>query len=340
MNLLIIFVLLFILSLLSTGFLRIYALKNRMIDIPNYRSSHTVPTPRGGGIAIVICFLLSVIFSGYYNLLSLPVSSLLFVSGFMVALVGWLDDHGHVNARWRLLVHFTASGMIVIVLGGLPILSFFELDIDFGLLGYPVATVGVVWMLNLYNFMDGIDGLASVQAVISSVVLGCILYFLYKQNGLAEVHWFLSVSVLGFLVWNLPPAKIFMGDAGSGFLGFMLAGLLLMSSQIDQSLFWAWLIMLGVFIVDSTYTLFRRLANGAKVYEAHRTHAYQYATRHFGNHRFVTFAVIAINIIWLAPIAYFVACYKLDGLLGLLIAYTPLLLLAYKFKAGTKEEIK
>jgi len=145
---------------------------------------------------------------------------------------------------------------------------------------------------------------------------------------------FLATAVLGFLIWNFPPARIFMGDAGSGFLGIILALLSLQAAWIESRLLWVWLILLGVFIVDATVTLFRRVLRGEKFYQAHRSHAYQYASRILGTHRPVTLAVCAINIFWLMPVASLVAAGKLDGIIGLVVAYLPLLLLAYRYKAG------
>jgi Fuc2NAc and GlcNAc transferase len=149
----------------------------------------------------------------------------------------------------------------------------------------------------------------------------------------------MSAAVAGFLVWNFPPAKIFMGDAGSGFLGLMLGALALYSAHIAPQMLWVWLILLGVFIVDATYTLIRRLLLGDKVYEAHRSHAYQYATRKYGRHLPVTLAVLAINLFWLAPWAVAVAFGAVDGAVALLCAYVPLLWLAWYFHAGETEQV-
>jgi Fuc2NAc and GlcNAc transferase len=128
-----------------------------------------------------------------------------------------------------------------------------------------------------------------------------------------------------------------MGDAGSGFLGITLGILSLQAAWVVPELLWSWLILLGVFVLDATWTLMRRLLRGDKVYEAHRSHAYQYASRQFGKHLPVTLAVTGINLFWLLPIALWVGLGGVDGLLGLLLAYLPLVLLAVKFKAGEQE---
>jgi len=166
---------------------------------------------------------------------------------------------------------------------------------------------------------------------------GGLVYALVGIPMLATAPLLLGAAVAGFLVWNFPPARIFMGDAGSGFLGVMLGGLALQAAWVAPQLLWAWLILLGVFVLDATFTLLRRLMRGDKVYEAHRSHAYQYASREYGAHLPVTLAVLGINVLWLLPWACVVALGYIDGLLALLIAYLPLAVLAVRFRAGQLE---
>lgn len=326
----------FIFSLYMTGVIRRYALAKNIIDIPNSRSSHSIPTPRGGGVAIVLTFLLGCPFLAFYDVIAVSVAMALVTAAGGVALVGFLDDHGHVAARWRLLGHFSAAVLCVYSLGGLPPLFFFGIQVDLGWFGAMAAVLYLVWMLNLYNFMDGIDGLASVEAVSASCG-AAIIFWLLGYHNLAWPPLLLSATLVGFLYWNFPPARIFMGDAGSGFLGLILGMFSLMSAWSDSKFLWVWLILLGVFIVDATLTLFRRFLRREKVYEAHRSHAYQFAARYFNSHRVVTLSVISINAFWLFPIALSVALFDLDGFVGMLLAYAPLLLLAFKFHAGQME---
>jgi len=194
----------------------------------------------------------------------------------------------------------------------------------------------LVWLLNLYNFMDGIDGIASIEAICICLG-GSLLYWLTGHAQEAVLPMLLAATVAGFLVWNFPPARIFMGDAGSGFLGIVLGLLALMAGWINPLLFWGWLILLGVFVVDATFTLARRLLRGDKVYQAHRSHAYQYASRRYAGHRPVSLAVAAINLGWLLPVASAVVLLKLDGALGTMVAYAPLVVLALIYQAGKKE---
>jgi Fuc2NAc and GlcNAc transferase len=320
-----------------TGILRRYALARRMIDIPNERSSHRIPTPRGGGMAIAIAFLACLPVLWALKLLPLRLLVALSGSGGLVALIGFLDDHYHVSRRSRLLFHFVAAAWALFWLGGMPPLTVAGFKLPRGWLSNGIAAVYAVWLLNLYNFMDGIDGIASIEAI--TVCSGGILLYLIVVP--ANPQWILPAvllaSVAGFLYWNYPPARIFMGDVGSGFLGMTLAVLSIQAAWVAPNLFWAWAIMLGVFIVDASVTLIQRILGGGRKYlEAHSSHAYQYAARRFGAHKPVSLAVGVINLVWLCPVATLVGLGYLNGVLGVLIAYLPLVGLAFRLKAGTQ----
>ena len=338
----------FLIALISagilTGLLRRYALASSLIDIPNARSSHVIPTPRGGGLSIVIVFLLGLPVLSGMGVLTPEATWALFGAGAWVALVGFLDDHGHIPARWRLLAHFIGAAWGLYWLGGLPPLAFsfpgvsLEVHIiDLGWLGQILGMFYLVWLLNLYNFMDGIDGLASIEAI--TVCLGGALLYLSgsETSGPWVAPVLLAMTVAGFLFWNFPPARIFMGDAGSGFLGIVLGLFSIQAAWKAPQFFWSWLILLGVFIVDATWTLLRRLLRGEKIYEAHRSHAFQYASRYYGSHKTVSLAIGLINVCWLIPLALWVGSARLNGLLGLALAYVPLVLLAIYFRAGARE---
>ncbi|WP_092252908.1 glycosyltransferase family 4 protein [Pseudomonas sp. NFACC13-1] len=326
-----------LLSLFLTGALRRYALDRSIIDIPNARSSHTVPTPRGGGVAIVLSFLLALPILAATGFLPWSIMWAMLGAGSGIAVLGFLDDHGHIAARWRLLGHFGASIWALYWLGGLPAISLFGLELELAWFGHVLAVFYLVWMLNLYNFMDGIDGIASVEAICSCLG-ACLLYWLSGFDSLIAAPLVLAMAVGGFLYWNFPPARIFMGDAGSGFLGIILGLLSLQAAWTSPKLLWVWLILLGVFIVDATVTLIRRLLRGDKVYEAHRSHAYQFASRQYGRHLPVTLGVAVINLFWLLPLAASIILWNMDGALVLIVAYVPLVLLAVRFHAGELEK--
>jgi Fuc2NAc and GlcNAc transferase len=338
----------FLIALISaavlTGLLRRYALATCLIDIPNARSSHNSPTPRGGGLSIVIVFLLGLPVLSMMGVLTSEALWAIFGAGAWVALVGFLDDHGHIPARWRLLAHFIGAAWGLYWLGGMPSLVFLfpgsslgEHAINPGWLVQILGIFYLVWVLNLYNFMDGIDGLASIEAI--TACLGAALLYLSGSDSFGQ--WvapvLLAMTVAGFLFWNFPPARIFMGDAGSGFLGMVLGLFSIQAAWIAPQFFWSWLILLGVFIVDATWTLFRRFLRGEKIYEAHRSHAYQYASRYYGSHKTVSLAIGVINVCWLTPLALWVGLAGLNALLGLAMAYLPLMALAIYFRAGARE---
>ena len=324
------------LSWLLTGLLRHYALATQLIDLPNARSSHTVPTPRGGGVAIVVTFLMLASALGGAGFFEMRLLIVLVGAGLLVAVLGFLDDRAHMPARWRFLGHATAAVWVVAWMKPIPPIPLFGQLVPLGVLATLLSVFYLSWMVNLFNFMDGIDGIASVEAI--TTALGGALVWGLAGHG---TGWLLplvfAASVAGFLLWNFPPARIFMGDAGSGFLGIVVGTLSLWCGQADAHLFWSWFILLGCFMVDGTTTLTRRVLRHEKFNEAHRSHAYQYAARLAGRHLPVTLAIMAINVVWLLPLAIAVAIGWLDGLTGVVIAYAPLLWLAFRYKSGARE---
>lgn len=323
-------------SVIGTAILRRYAISRGILDIPNARSSHRVPTPRGGGLAIVVTFLAAVIVLGVVRIVRVPIAIALVGAGAAVACIGFVDDHRPIAARWRLLTHFAAAAWALAWLGGLPHVVISGRAVDLGAAGDLITTVALVWLLNLYNFMDGIDGIAGIEAV--SVCLGAGVLYATTGEPRAELALTLALgaSALGFLFWNFPPAKIFMGDAGSGFLGITIGILALQGARLSPLWLWSWTILLGVFVADATVTLLRRLKRGERLHEAHRSHGYQRAAIRIGRHRPVTVAVVGINLIWLLPWAIAVGTGRVRVLLGLTIAYLPLILIALWLDAGAQ----
>ena len=322
-------------SWMLTGLLRRYAIASQLLDHPNARSAHTVPTPRGGGVAIVASFTVLLIVLGALGYVDRGFAAATLGAGTLVAMLGFADDYTSLPARWRFLGHAVAAAWILWWIGPLPLVPAFGVAFNLGLPGVVLAACYIVWSVNLFNFMDGIDGIASVEAITCS--LGGALLWWWTGRG---TEWVAAVvfaaTVGGFLIWNFPPAKIFMGDAGSGFLGLMVALFSLWNGHSSPHLFWSWFILVGVFMVDATTTLIRRVRRGEKFHEAHRSHAYQYAARRSGSHRRVTLAVVLLNLFWLLPLAALVALGALDGAVGVLIAYAPLVALAFRYKAGDR----
>jgi Fuc2NAc and GlcNAc transferase len=324
-----------VLSWAATAAMRRYALSAEILDVPNARSSHSAPTPRGGGVAFVGTFLCCLLVGRFLQSAPSTLGLALAGSGFLVAAIGYWDDRRYVPAHLRFLVHVVAAIWGLWVLNGVSPFPSLALSPVWTWALAGAAVIYLSWMINLFNFMDGIDGIASMEAITVSLG-GALVWWLATGTAQWWVPVAFATSVGGFLVWNFPPAKIFMGDAGSGFIGIVLGLLSLWAFQDQPTLLWSWLILLGCFMVDATMTLLRRVIQGEKFYVAHRSHAYQYASRRHGSHRRVTLALGLINVTWLLPLAVLVALGRLEGWMGGLIAYVPLMGLAFHYKAGTR----
>lgn len=312
------------------------ALKTNRLDIPNERSSHTSPTPRGAGLAVVVAFLFGLVALLVDKSISDDVFLAIALPGLIVAIIGLLDDRGHLtSAKWRLVGHFACALLAVWLVGGLPELPLTNSTIDFGLAGDITAVVYLVWMLNLFNFMDGIDLITGVQTVTTSAGVAMLL-LASTESDFWKVFVVITASILGFLFFNLPPAKIFLGDVGSGFIGFITAVISLAIAKDEPLVAWAMIILLGVFVTDATVTLFRRLLLREHVYVAHRTHAYQHLSKKLNRHLPVSLGVGAINIFFLLPIAWLVTESKIIPIFGVLIAYAPLVIVAALLNAGKR----
>lgn len=328
----------FVAAAILTGLLRRYALANNMMDEVNARSSHTVPTPRGGGMSIVLSTLAGFAWFAWSGELPLNSAIALGFGGMIVAAMGWFDDHGHVPAPIRLIAHFSAAILLVVFVDPFPLGWIW---LDWFLIEWLVTVVMIVWLINLFNFMDGIDGIAASEAI--TVSLGtAVLAAMADNAGLVFASLLLAGASAGFLVWNWQPAKIFMGDACSGFVGFILAGFAVIAAQGTISGFEAApgvavMILLAVFASDATVTVIRRAFRREPIFEAHRSHAYQSLARRVGNHWPVTLGCVAINLIVLLPLALLVARGTLAPLIGAGVAYAALVLLVFLLGAGAQE---
>lgn len=306
--------------------------KLRLLDIPNERSLHTNPVPRGGGLAFIFSFLLGSFFLMQQGLLPPLLFKAFMIAGIPIAVIGLLDDLFHSSILIRFIVHTLAAIAVLWLFHGMPVLDLGFSVWHWNQLGWLIGILGLVWMTNFYNFMDGMDGLSGSEGIF--VGLNIVLLLLFQgQTELVPALLLLCFSIFGFLLWNLPPAKLFMGDCGSGFLGFIF-GIFLITST-NQSLLtpWQWLIVFGAFWVDATLTLLRRVINGEKWYQAHANHAFQHAILYWGDRK-VLLGFLCINVLWLLPISLLSLRYRQLELLWVLIAIVPLVLLALKLKAG------
>ena len=272
-----------------TGMVRAYALKHQLLDTPNERSSHTIPTPHGGGLAVLAASILGMGLGVATHIIDAREALTLTAGIVALGTVGWIDDTKGSLPGLRLAVQISVACWTLYMLGGLPEIRLGTTTYVIGRTGYILGVLGIVWSINLYNFMDGIDGFAGSQAVI---IFGTVaILSLYKGNGsVAAVAAILAAACVGFLIWNWPPAKIFMGDVGSGSIGYLVCGLAISSENNRSVPLFVFAILGSIFIADATATLIRRVARGSRTIEAHRDHAYQRLAQTFGSHKPVTVA--------------------------------------------------
>lgn len=285
-QLLLLIAVLLLLSYLLTWLTRVIALRRNILDIPNERSSHLVPTPRGGGIAIVITWYIGITFLFFRDLLTLDLY-LALLTGIILAAVSLIDDIISLKPILRMIFQVITAIAAFYFLGGMkPVVLFNNISIPVYVI-YPVAIIGIVWFINLYNFLDGIDGYASIEAV----MLGAA-FFLLTGDAINAV---IIACVTGFLIWNWPKAKIFMGDVGSTQLGFILIILgIYYHNEHRLSIIW-WLVLTSPYWFDATLTLFRRWRNKEKLSQAHRKHIYQRLNQSGFSHLWVDLFLIMLN---------------------------------------------
>jgi Fuc2NAc and GlcNAc transferase len=316
---------------------RAHALRRNILDVPNTRSSHAVPTPRGGGIAIVATYVGSSAWLFWVRALDAKLAAVLCATGCAIAAVGFFDDRSQLSARLRFSVHAGAAVVVIAALGGFP-----EPDMArWGMGNFWVAAafsaLVLVWGTNLFNFMDGIDGIAASEAVFILTSTALLNVASGGDYGMTAASLNLAAACVGFLLWNWPPARIFLGDVGSGFLGFMVTALVLVSCQRGRLPVEVLPILGGVFVVDATSTLVRRVLRGDRWFEAHRMHAYQHLARRFHGHRPVTLLVSGVNLLWLLPWAYVATRFPAIARLCFAAALLPLVIFALLAGAGKRE---
>ena len=326
-----------VMSVFFTGLARHLALRFKVIDHPNHRSMHQAPIPRGGGMSIVIITTAFYALLAWHKALPLHLCFALSIPPLLVAAIGLIDDFGHVSRRLRLGTQIGSAALGILAIGSLPSISLPTGIWQPSNALMPIAIIAIVWLSNLYNFMDGINGLASLEAIF--VLLGAAaLCLLNNALPWGFIFIVLAAVISGFLPWNFPRAKIFMGDSGSGFLGISLGLLIVTTGALGVLSLWSWIILLAVFITDASWTLIYRFATGQAWNEPHRSHAYQRISQACKSHVKVTLGVMLVNILWLLPLAW-LAQNSSNALYFTTLAYLPLLLVCKKVNAGSLKPV-
>jgi Fuc2NAc and GlcNAc transferase len=282
------YIILLLLSFTLTYIIKNYYIKNAILEEVNERSSHTVPTPHGGGIAIVITWFVGI---GYLYFNNQIESDLFFalLMGIIISVVSYFDDIYDLSPKVRLLAQGVVAFGGLYFIGGFDSLNLFVFNIDNQIITNVFAFLLIVWFINLYNFLDGINGYAGSEAIFLSIA-GLLIF--------GGAHFgVLAVAVLGFLYWNWNKAKIFMGDVGSTLLGYNVAIFTLYYANQEPLNLWIWITLFGLFWFDATLTLLRRKLNGEKLSQAHKKHAYQRLNQSGWSHYKVTNWSIGVNMI-------------------------------------------
>lgn len=274
-----------------------------LVDVPNARSSHARPTPRGGGLGIVVAVIAGIAYAT--TVATIPVNPwLLLVGATLVAGVGLFDDVRSTSPFLRLCAHSIAALLIVLAFPNSDRIQILDGLTLSGVSTILICCVGVISSINVFNFMDGIDGLAASEAAFAAGGAYLVLSLGGHQD--ASVVFICAIvfaGCMGFLVLNLPPARIFLGDIGSGFLGLVVSGIAVWTLAERLTSIWVWLILGGLFITDSSVTVVRRLARGENIASPHRMHAYQRLARRWASHGRVTATAVAVNCLWLLPLS-------------------------------------
>lgn len=308
-----------VLSGVFCGLYLLVARRLRILDTPNDRSSHESPTPHGGGVGLMLALVAGVCLATPDTGGWPPQYLLLLAAAIALMLLGVVDDLKSLPVRLR----FTLYAFICLVTASLLLApQAIAGPTTLALVG--VAALAMLWSLNLYNFMDGIDGIAAIQCLSACSAAALMSWNNEASNAYVLFCLLLAASHGGFLLWNFPPARLFMGDAGSVPTGFLVAGLALLGAVNGELPISCWLILLALFITDASYTLVWRLLTGQAFTQAHRLHAYQRLSRHWGSHLAVDILLLVLITGWLIPLAWGAQILPKYGFLLVILAYLPL----------------
>ncbi len=350
----------FLISLILTGWIIKLAPRLGLVREPTSRCSHISPTPRGGGISFVIAFLVAICLWNGLGLISGNSSVVLFFGGLAIAGIGFCEDLYHLPVKSRLCGQFFVIAGSIYALAPLPSLELFEYRLESAWVLGAIAAIVMLWWLNLFNFMDGIDGLAITEAISLLVAASILIQLQVSSNSTGSPVEFslmvvLAIALLGFIGANWAPAKVFMGDVGSTFLGYTLGLMALMTIISGTLSVWVWMILPAVFWIDATVTLIRRILRGDRWYQAHQSHAYQKVSRLLENsvkysgstsngrhraHRKVTSGILGINLFWLFPLATCALFWPEWGIALTAISWAPLVCCVCYLGAGKPEELE
>lgn len=321
-------------SSLITRFIARNASHLHLLDKPNHRSGHTEVTPKGGGIAFALIFLFTTGCMTFSGLLDFNVAKPILFGAPIVLVLGLIDDIKALSALNRLCVHFlVAACALYLVTNGFRETLFISFLPEIKWLNNFFLILFIAWYINLFNFMDGSDGLVGGVSIVGSLLMAVTVLF-WGAPTVALLYLLLAYCVAGFLPYNWAPAKIFMGDSGAYFLGFVFAMLALICKKEADVSFYSNIIIFGPLISDATYTLLVRAWRRARLDQAHRQHGFQKAIDGGWTEPKIVTIYTSTMIVWLFPLAHLACLYDIRGLILVIISYLPLILFFKHFRAG------
>ena len=318
---------------------KFFSKKNLFIDLPTDYSIHTEPKPSAGGVSILISYLFFIFTIVNYAAADYSVFLILLCSLFPLVLIGLLDDFFHIRIYLRLLVQLFSAIIIVyyfqIYNKNFEIQIYSEQSI---IIIFIISIILSMWLMNLYNFMDGVDGYASTECIFVSFSASFIAYWNNPENLLYIYIAGIGAASLGFLLRNWHPAKIFMGDTGSVSIGCIFSFFIFYSASESVISIYTWLILLSVFISDASYTLAVRIVTKRNITKAHLRHAFHILATSKNSHKYVNRVLIITNLCWILPLALLSNAYIDYHILITVLAYLPLLIFLVKIGAGLEEK--
>ncbi len=311
---------------------KIFIRYGKFIDNPEERSCHINPTPTAGGLAILFSYYIFIYTSIFYQGANANIFLILLIAIIPVAFIGLIDDFKDVNIYIRLFVQFFSATLIIYYF---QIRNEIYFDINqASILIIILSIILSMWLMNLYNFMDGIDGYASTECIFIAFVASMLTYLNNPESLIYVYLAGLGAANIGFLFRNWYPAKIFMGDTGSISIGCILAFFIFYSASESILSIYTWLILLSVFVADSSYTLLVRVVTKKNIFKAHLTHAFHKITIKENSHLFTVKKMILINLSWVLPMSFLSNIYSEYHIVVAIIAYLPLLFILIKIGAG------
>ena len=318
----------FLSTIVGTRIFRSYAIHKGIVANPNFRSLHERPMPRGGGIVFSSVFIFAVIGLWLAAAIDSSLMRAIVLGGGVATLSGFVDDIVQIGPKPKFAIQGALAAWVLYCFGSQPLV---DLPWTPAWIDLAVSWLVLIWLMNLYNFMDGIDGMAASGAVLICITSIIALFLANADERLMLVFGLLAMCSLAFLLFNWPPAGIFMGDSGSLFLGYCFGVLIAWTVTDGQISVWTWLVVFGYFAGDTTTTTLLRIWSMKRWYAEHRSHAYQNLARIWGSHVKVVRGVTLYHVLWLLPLAIWSTLEPSTSPLAAAFAFAPVIVWTLRY---------